>query len=202
MLSKRKRRKNSAVSLGRSENIHIGIMGLSESVDTTTIGLALASYLSEIKDYKVAYIDVSSRKSIGYLSRLDNVTKESEDGFSIGKLDFIDGKLTEEIYSCKYDVDLFDYGFEKYPNASNFVNMTIKILVGSMQCFKQDTCIKSLEKILNISGSDTWVYIIQGEEKEIAKLAKKYEIMVLQMPYIENSMKQNNISVEFFEKII
>ena len=70
-------------------------------MDCSTPDFPVHHQLSEF-----AQIHVLRLKSIGYLSRLDNVTKESEDGFSIGKLDFIDGKLTEEIYSCKYDVDL------------------------------------------------------------------------------------------------
>lgn len=164
--------------------------------------ISLATYLSQVKKYKIAIINISDKEMLSSL--LLHGKKISEKIIRFNKVDYYrsigsrDGFdfISEDIWNQKYDFVLFECKSFQSKDLEMIVKADFNLVLGSMILWKKNKCLEQIKNLSRISGSDRWMYILQGENI----FHKKYHVE--KMPYIDNPFKLNNLNLEFFEKII
>ncbi|MBQ1192752.1 MAG: hypothetical protein IIX45_01365 [Lachnospiraceae bacterium] len=180
----------------------IGVIGADHGVGATGIAIAMATYLSEIKKSRVAILEMGGNRTVQKLSAISGVEMKDNGCFRLKGIDYYENSSLLNLLNNTYDYIIMDIEEINDRAVEEFVKCTYKLFVGSLQLWKREMCLKQIERFRNISGSDGWLYIIHGSYKEVCKLSKEKRIDMVHMPFIEDSMKVSDISLEFFEKII
>ncbi|MDE6209337.1 MAG: hypothetical protein K2M73_06650 [Lachnospiraceae bacterium] len=204
MLSVKKRKKHHLlVDFSESKTKTIGIMGADRSIGVTTVSISLATYLAEIYHKRIAVVMYSSnRNSDSTYKKIADYSKSDMNKTGVlkeDKIDYYENICLVDIYVKEYDYIIIDYGKTSKEKIEDFVKNIYKIVIISLQAWKLESSNRMMSSLKDLEDSRTWLYIVQGTKREVKKYRR---INMVQMPYIENSMKVTNISLEFFENII
>lgn len=198
------KRKNKKIYLKNSP-VTIGIAGIDCKIGTTSFSILTAAYLSEICGYKTAVVMPKVTDGDGVFERISETVSEEkryEKYYTVNNIDFFYEIDTAFICGTGYDYIVIDYGRLTDFILNDFVRNICKIVVGSCQIWHRKAFEQSLRLLEQIKDNREWIYVVQGTDKDISLLNKTKNIKAVKMPYIENSMKITNISLEFFEKIM
>lgn len=204
MLSVKKRKKQHLLAdFTESKTKTIGIMGADSSIGVTTVSVSLATYLAEIHHKKIAVVmysggqnsDSTYKKIVEYKKINTNYSEDLRKD----RVDYYENISIVDLYAKEYDYIIIDYGKISKEKIEDFVKNIYKIVILSLQVWKLENSNKVMSCLERFSDSRTWLYIAQGTKREVKEYRK---VNIVQMPYIENSMKVTNISLEFFENII
>lgn len=185
--------------------VTIGVIGTDYKIGTTSFAFLMATFLCEIRGHKVAMVMIKESDTSGVYSKISLSVSEDrkyEKYYMIGNIACflnIDDAL---MYGEKYDYIIIDYGKISNSILKDYLRNIHKIVVTSCQLWHAPSNDKAFNILENIKESKNWLYVVQGTDKDIGLLSKTRNLFAVKMPYIENSMKITNISLEFFNKII
>ena len=107
-----------------------------------------------------------------------------------------------EIYNKGFDYLIIDFGDNVTRNMPEFLRCNNKLIVGSLQLWKQKSLYRFIDLVKETPGNSQYTFVISGSVEEIKKLETEKNINVIKMIDVSNSMKINSISIEFIEEIL
>lgn len=184
----------------------IGVFGTEKSVGTTSVAMMLASYFSEVVCKETAYLELGDNLIYNKLLYEKTMSEENvfkEKVLKVNQFEiFTKGTGISQLHNNKYGYLIIDFGSNAMHNLTEFLRCDLKIVVSSMQIWKRKALVEFVQMSKEITGHKKWIYVVSGSIIEINKFKSKNEIMAVKMPDISNSIKLNNISMEFVEEIL
>jgi hypothetical protein len=182
----------------QNRTISIGIIGAVPGCGTTTMAIAMGNYLAGITRNKVAVYEHNSKRTFmnmcEYFGESNTVkhhkcTYYSKDSIRLSNL-----------YNEGYDIVIIDFGAER-ANIGEFIRCTYKVVVASLEPWNYLRIVDFNNMAMEVSGSDTWLMILNGDKSAVKKHRKKTSMHILKRPFIDNPFIIDNSLVEFFEAL-
>ena len=183
---------------GKNKNISIGIIGAVPGCGVTTMSVAIANYLAGITRKKVAVYEYNGKRTFMKMNEyLDNeliVCKDRCTYFPKGSVSLA------LLYNEDFPIVVVDFGTEKM-SINEFARCTYKIVVGSLEPWNMNAYNDFINLLDEVNGSDSWLWIINGDKKSIKKQSKHTSLHIVKRPYIDNPFIINGALVEFFDAL-
>ena len=181
-----------------NRTITIGVIGAVSGSGVTSMVVAMANYLTGITRKKVAVYEHNSKRTFEQMCEYygsANIIKHH------GCIYYSRGSTQlSNLYNEGYDIVVVDFGSEK-SNIGEFMRCTYKVVMGSMEPWKMNMYNEFCNMVNEISGSETWLWIVNGDSKSIRKYKKSTGMHILKRPFFDNCFVVDNGMVEFFETL-
>lgn len=182
----------------------IGVIGTEHLVGTTHFSCMLGVFLSIVKGYKVAVVELNTPGSIRQAGRIFKRLKIGR----INKALKIITLYTEsdeielsEVISMDYDYVIVDYGcnFDKYKKS--YLMCPYKMVVGSLSWWRLHNYVSFLAENSAEKSLKHWFFMATSPVKEgIRYLNREFKIYVEEIPYEPDPFMLKN-SLGFLHKI-
>lgn len=180
----------------KDRTISIGIIGAVPGSGATTMSVAMANYLSGITGKKIAVYEHNGNRTFmkmtDYLNEKDIIEHNGCVYYPKGTTSLA------SIYNKEYDVVIVDFGSEKLA-ISEFARCTYRIVMGSLEPWNYYMYEQFYHMAEEIGGSDTWLWILNGDEKNIKRCRKNTKDHIKKRPFIDNPFLIDKSLIEFFE---
>ena len=178
--------------------ISIGIIGAVSVCGTTTMVVAIANYLAGITRKKVAVYEHNSKRTF---LRMSEWFGKGEIVKYNGCVYYPKGSIQlSALYNEGYDIVIIDFGTEK-TSINEFTRCTYRMVMGALEPWNIKMYDEFCVMVEEISGSDTWLWIINGDEKTVKKHKKKTGMHIYKRPFIDNPFIIDSGLVGFFEAL-
>ena len=180
----------------KDRTVSMGIIGAVPGSGVTTMSVALANYLSGITRKKIAVYEHNGNRT--FMKMTDNLNKKDIVEHN-GCVYYPKGTISlASIYNKGYDVVVVDFGSEKQA-ISEFARCTYRIVLGSLEPWNYNMYGQFCRMSEEIGGSDTWLWILNGDEKTIKRYKKNSKELIKKRPFIDNPFLIGTSLIEFFE---
>ena len=190
-------RKNSTMKV-------IGVIGTEQAVGTTHFSCMLGVFLSMVKGYKVAVVELCSPGSIRQAGRLFkrlNISRMKKALRIISLYTESDEVELSEIISMNYDYVIVDYGcnFAKYKKS--YLMCPYKMVVGSLSWWRLQNYVTFVAKNSAEKSIKHWFFMATSPVKEgIRYLNQEFKIQIEEIPYEPDPFLLKN-SLGFLHRI-
>ncbi|MGB8454845.1 MAG: hypothetical protein WCD89_21265 [Anaerocolumna sp.] len=187
----------------------IGIMGTHTGAGVTHLGILLATYLSEYRGQRIAFIECSPRTDLQYLKQyfFDQTEDiDHQDFFTIRRVTFYQNKNLQgipEIVGDKYDCVILDLNTDMVKNKSEFLRCDKKIIVSSLTVWKIHELDKFTGNTAHIKNCEQWIYAISfAQNKALKEGIKRLQKNIYGIPYEPDPFILTEEVIHFFQKFI
>ena len=182
----------------RDRTISIGIIGAVPGSGVTTMALSIANYLSGINKENVAVYEYGSKRTFmrmnDYLGE-DLIVKHN------GCTYYPKGTISlSSLYNENYPVVVVDFGTERI-GLGEFARCTYKVVMVSLEPWNLNIYAEFDNMVEDIAGSDTWLWIVNGDKKTVNRHRKESSLHMLKRPFIDNPFIIDTGLIEFFEAL-
>ena len=182
----------------------IGVIGTERGVGATHLSLMLGVFLSIVKGYKVAVVELNHPGSI----RQAGVILKSIKPFFRKKLLNLITLYTEsdeaelsEVISMEYDYVIVDYGCDFNKNKKSYLMCPHKIVIGSLSWWRLHNYVAFIANNSAEKSIKHWLFMATSPVKEgIRYLNREFKIEVEEIPYEPDPFMLKN-SLDFLHKI-
>ena len=182
----------------QNNTIIIGIIGALPSCGVTTMSVAVANYLAGITRKKVAVYEYNGK---GTLMKMNESFGDEKVVSKNGCTYFPKGTTSlASLYNSEFPIIVVDFGTDKR-SINEFVRCTHKVVVGSLEPWNQKAYNEFKSMIDEVGGSNTWLWIINGDEKNVNRHKKDTCMHIVKRPCIDNPFIIDTRLVEFFEAL-
>ena len=182
----------------QNRTISIGVIGAVSGSGVTTMAIAMANYLAGILRKKVAVYEHNSKRAFAqmceYYGTIDIMKHQGCIYYSKSSTQL------SNLYNDGFDIVIIDFGSEK-ANISEFMRCTYRVVMSSMEPWKMNMCNEFYNIVSEVNGSETWLWIINGDSKTLRKYMKSTGMHILKRPFIDNCFVVDNSMVEFLEAL-
>ena len=182
----------------KNRTISIGIIGANPGCGVTTMSVAIANYLAGIARNKVAVYEHNGKRAFMRMNEYlgDNIIMKQN-----GCTYFPKGSISfSSLYNDEFPIIVVDFGTEK-TSINEFSRCTYKIVMGTLEPWNIEAYNKFIDIVDEVSGSNTWHWIINGDKKSINRHKKNTCMHTAKRPYIDNPFIIDTSLVEFFETL-
>lgn len=180
----------------KDRTVSIGIIGAIPGSGATTMSVAIANYLSGITRKKIAVYEYNGNRTF---MKMTNYLKEKDIIESNGCVYYPKGTISlGSLYNKEYDIVVVDFGSERQA-ISEFARCTYRIVLGSLEPWNYNMYEQFNNMSKEIGGSDTWLWILNGDEKTIKRYRKSTKDFIKKRPFIDNPFLIGTSLIEFFE---
>lgn len=178
--------------------ISVGIIGAVSGCGVTTMAVAMANYISGITKKKVAVYEYNSKRTFLHMCEYFG---ESRMVKYHGCTYYIKGSIQlSSLYNEGYDIVIVDFGTEK-TSINEFMRCTYRVVMGSVEPWNYGMYHNFLNMVEEVSGSDTWLWILNGDIRTVRKHMKNTRLHIIKRPFIDNPFIIDNSLVGFFEAL-
>ena len=182
----------------KNRTISIGIIGAVSGCGVTTMSVAIANYLAGITRKKVAIYEYNSKRTF---MRMNEYLGEDEIISENGCTYFPKGNISlASLYNEDFPIVVVDFGTEK-TSINEFARCSYKVVMNSLEPWNMKTYIDFRNMLDEVSGSDTWLWIVNGDEKSVKGQRKNTRMHIVKRPCIDNPFIINASLFEFFEAL-
>lgn len=182
----------------QNRTISVGVIGAVPGCGTTTMAVAMANYLAGMTKKKVAVYEQNSKRTF---SKMCEYFGDGATMIRHGCTYYSKGSVSlSSLYNEGDNIVVVDYGTEK-TNINEFMRCAYRVVMGSLEPWNIEMYEGFCKMIDEIRGSDTWIWIVNGDKKTIKKHNKNMGVNILKRPFIDNPFIINNDLVEFFEAL-
>lgn len=182
----------------QDRTISVGIIGAVSGCGVTTMAVAMANYLAGITRKKVAIYEHNSKRTFirmcEYFGKSDKVNYHGVNYYPKGSIQL------SNLYNEEFDIVVVDFGTEK-TSISEFMRCTYRVVMGSLEPWNYSMYNDFGNMVEEVSGSDTWLWIVNGDSKTIKKHKKNTGMHIVKRPFIDNPFIIDNSLVGFFEAL-
>ena len=182
----------------------IGVIGTEHAVGTTHFSCMLGVFLSMVKGYKVAVVELKSPGSIRQAGRIFkrlNIPRMKKVIKIISLYTESDEIELSEIISMDYDYVIVDYGCDFARYKKSFLMCPHKMVVGSLSWWRLQNYVTFIAKNSVEKSYKHWFFMATSPVKEgIRYLNREFKIQVKEIPYEPDPFVLKN-SLEFLHKI-
>ena len=182
----------------------IGVIGTENGVGATHLSLMLGVFLSIVKGYKVAVVELNRPGSI---RQAGVILKSLKPSFRKKLLNLItlytesDEAELSEVISKEYDYVIVDYGCDFNKNKKSYLMCPHKIVVGSLSWWRLQNYVAFLANNSAEKSLKHWLFMATSPVKEgIRYLNREFKIEVEEIPYEPDPFMLKN-SLDFLHKI-
>lgn len=180
----------------------IGIAGSFVGSGVTTMCIAMANYLAEIRSVKVAVVEMNNSGEFESLCRICDSRLLEDNSYKIGKVTYFYGAGFLDISGklCgKYEYVILDFGNALERCILGNISLNHKILMGSTLFHKLEYHMNAAQCIRETGLAGEWLHILSGDDKSVKEYSAEEKINALVRPYIANPYIIESETANFFQ---
>lgn len=182
----------------QDRTISVGIIGAIPGCGVTTMAVAMANYLAGITKKRVAVYEHNSKRTFNrmkeYFGESDIIHYHRCTYYPKGSIQL------STLYNEGFNIVIVDFGTEKV-NISELMRCTYRVAMGSLEPWNYHMYNEFINMVEEVRGSDTWFWIVNGDNKAVKKHKKSKGIHMVKRPFIDNPFIIDNSLVGFFEAL-
>lgn len=188
----------------KQDSIVVGIWGVHSGAGVTTMTVALANYLTGFLGKRVAVFECGNKFEFSKIyESIGGQKEQKEEGvFSYENVTYYMKGTTniQKLLGKEFDMIIVDFGTSALV-PSEFMRCKYKIVLSSMQPWFCGRYHEFCEKLENYQGSDVWLHIIGSDVKEVKRIRRKYKVVAVERPNINNAYVIDKGLINFFQSL-
>ena len=175
----------------------IGILGIQSGAGVTTMSISLAGYLSGFLKKRVAVLECGKGNAFGNMEHTERKSYFSVKGIDYYARDTISLSALEY---TDYDIVVVDFG-SSLSHIGDYLRCTHKIVMGTLEPWNMDRYEEFCQHIGEYAGSDLWLHILHGDERQLHHVMKTHRLSVVKRPFIDNVHRIDRNLLSFFQAL-